>query len=456
MDHSIGYMIDTSHTSPDWPAILKLGFPGLRDRAAQGNTPLHRAAEMVYDGALYTSGITLRDSDSILRGSDFRIDSAYDVEDNKVYEFYYSFENRNDYPVSFDVYQVTGSSQQADDAYEDSQYRIDVDLQPGEAKTYVGQYKLTDNGNVLTLMVADTAMPNGINLGMQMAVKATDLADVEDEYLPTKEEEVTASISLDLPAGITVSEDFVKEYAVGDALVAPTSEQVTNTSGKEILGWYVKGTLGDPIAYVGDSVMEENGVTIAPILDAEEGKQLLLTTIRDQAGTSYHPDWWFNLDEDGNQNDYIADDSDEEIADYFNGHLYIDENNHQALRLQSEEPFHINDFFRLVSKCGASGTDEGITAGHTYKFDFNLHNFGTQEIKLKLGLVQGSNRISEDDGAVYSNELTIKPGETVSTSVTITLESNNANNMVFIQMLNEIDSLDLGITQFKTNVVTGE
>ena len=52
MDHSIGYMIDTSHTSPDWPAILKLGFPGLRNRAAKGSSPLHRAAEMVYDGAV--------------------------------------------------------------------------------------------------------------------------------------------------------------------------------------------------------------------------------------------------------------------------------------------------------------------------------------------------------------------------------------------------------------------
>ena len=424
--------------------------------ASKQSGPILTTNEMVYDGALYTSGITLRDSDSILRGSDFRIDSAYDVEDNKVYEFYYSFENRNDYPVSFDVYQVTGGSQQANDAYEDSQYRIDVDLQPGEAKTYVGQYKLTDNGNVLTLMVADIAMPNGIYLGMQMAVKATDLTDVEEEYLPTKEEEATASISLDLPAGITVSEDFVKEYPVGDALVAPTSEQVTNTSRKEILGWYVKGTLGDPIAYVEDSVMEENGVTIAPILDAEEGKQLLLTSVRDQAGTSYHPDWWFNLDEDGNQNDYVDEDAGEEIADHFNGYLYIDENNYQALRLQSDAPFHANDFFRLVSKCGTSGASDGIIGGHTYKFDFNLHNFGTQEMKLKLGLVQGSNLISTDDGAVYSNELTIKPGETVSTSVTITLENNNANNMVFVQMLNEIDSLDLGITQFKTNVVTGE
>ena len=52
MEHSIGYMIDTSHTSPDWMAILKLGFPGLRDRAAKGSTALHRAAVMVYDGAI--------------------------------------------------------------------------------------------------------------------------------------------------------------------------------------------------------------------------------------------------------------------------------------------------------------------------------------------------------------------------------------------------------------------
>ncbi len=52
MDHSIGYMIDTSHTSPDWVAILRLGFPGLRDRAAKGDSPLHRAAAMVYDGAV--------------------------------------------------------------------------------------------------------------------------------------------------------------------------------------------------------------------------------------------------------------------------------------------------------------------------------------------------------------------------------------------------------------------
>lgn len=52
MDHAISYMIDTSHTCPDWQSILKLGFTGLRARAAKGNSPLHRAAVLVYEGAI--------------------------------------------------------------------------------------------------------------------------------------------------------------------------------------------------------------------------------------------------------------------------------------------------------------------------------------------------------------------------------------------------------------------
>lgn len=52
LDLGIGYMIDYSHISPDWTAILQLGFPGLRDRAAQGDSPLHRAAVTVYEGAM--------------------------------------------------------------------------------------------------------------------------------------------------------------------------------------------------------------------------------------------------------------------------------------------------------------------------------------------------------------------------------------------------------------------
>ena len=52
LELGIGYMIDYSHISPDWPAILRLGLPGLRDRAAKGDTPLHRAVVMVYESAM--------------------------------------------------------------------------------------------------------------------------------------------------------------------------------------------------------------------------------------------------------------------------------------------------------------------------------------------------------------------------------------------------------------------
>ncbi len=48
----IGYMIDTSHIAPDWESVLRLGLPGLQRRAASGHSPLHRAAALLYDGAI--------------------------------------------------------------------------------------------------------------------------------------------------------------------------------------------------------------------------------------------------------------------------------------------------------------------------------------------------------------------------------------------------------------------
>lgn len=50
-DRGFGCMVDMSHVSPDWTAVLELGLPGLRARvAAAGNTPFHRACAMVCDG----------------------------------------------------------------------------------------------------------------------------------------------------------------------------------------------------------------------------------------------------------------------------------------------------------------------------------------------------------------------------------------------------------------------
>lgn len=52
IDHGCIYLVDISHTCPDWESVLTLGFTGLKERAQQGgNTPFHQAAAMVCEGA---------------------------------------------------------------------------------------------------------------------------------------------------------------------------------------------------------------------------------------------------------------------------------------------------------------------------------------------------------------------------------------------------------------------
>lgn len=45
-------ILDTSHTCPDWRAILALGFPGLRHRAAGRTGVFYQAVTRVYEGAI--------------------------------------------------------------------------------------------------------------------------------------------------------------------------------------------------------------------------------------------------------------------------------------------------------------------------------------------------------------------------------------------------------------------
>lgn len=49
---SFDYMVDLSHTCPDWKSILRLGFTGLRNRAARESGVFNKAAVLVYEGAI--------------------------------------------------------------------------------------------------------------------------------------------------------------------------------------------------------------------------------------------------------------------------------------------------------------------------------------------------------------------------------------------------------------------
>ena len=45
----VGWMVDRSHTAPDWKALMRLGLPGLIERAKTGVSPFHRAVVAVYE-----------------------------------------------------------------------------------------------------------------------------------------------------------------------------------------------------------------------------------------------------------------------------------------------------------------------------------------------------------------------------------------------------------------------
>ena len=44
----IGWMVDRSHTAPDWKNLMRLGLPGLIERAEKGDSPFHKAVVTVY------------------------------------------------------------------------------------------------------------------------------------------------------------------------------------------------------------------------------------------------------------------------------------------------------------------------------------------------------------------------------------------------------------------------
>ena len=49
LELGIGWMVDRSHVAPDWFNLMKLGLPGLIERAACGTSPFHKAVVMVYE-----------------------------------------------------------------------------------------------------------------------------------------------------------------------------------------------------------------------------------------------------------------------------------------------------------------------------------------------------------------------------------------------------------------------
>ena len=124
-------------------------------------------------------GVTLSDSLPVKAGSIIRFDSKRTAGAGK-YEFSYAFENRGNSDLKLSVYQINASSEYRGlkFAYENSRYRVEINLKPGESITKLGQYDLSSNGNWLTIIVIEQDVESfefGVAIGYK-SITAIDAA----------------------------------------------------------------------------------------------------------------------------------------------------------------------------------------------------------------------------------------------------------------------------------------
>ena len=179
-------------------------------------------------------------------GSYFRCVTVLEREAGQQYTYYYTVENRGDKAISFTMYQMHGGHNWSDS--ETAVAGDPVTLQPGDkANISFVVDNAKNDGNTLTLIKLDENC-EGFNLAVAMAMDNT------TERLP-------ATITLKLPAGFNVSDDYATSVYTNDKLVLPKASQITNETGHKLLYWeYEDGTR------VTEGVRIKGDLTIRPVL----------------------------------------------------------------------------------------------------------------------------------------------------------------------------------------------
>ena len=264
-----------------------------------------------------------------------------------------------------------------------------------------------------------------------------------------------ATITVKLPAGLTLAGDYVKNAQTGDKLIAPTAEQVTGSiaDGRKIEGWYV---VGDNSVITDKTEIMETSVTIAPYFsrragtatlcnfgDAKDGKPLVFSNVQSsQKPMNVYPAAGSTL----------AMASFNAIANAYSNDTAIGGGNNGYAELGNLLSYNgamINgDAFRCGTKIsdGAAVVKKGLE--HT--FYYNFENLGDEEIHLTI---QGVNNGTEVEGPISNIDLL--PGEStvVTFKVTYTKGNDNKNVMGYFTVTEAMNNMKLGVS---VNVVLGK
>ena len=293
------------------------------------------------------------------------------------------------------------------------------------------QYKLGNNANTLTYIVADESMKN-MELGISIAAKKLDIKEPQTVNPPKPV--VESKITLDLPSGFTVAPTYKLTGEANKPLILPTEKEITNTTNRKLKGWYIHGE--NPIKVDSNTRLSEGGVTISPYFEHEEQNYIEALSGKPTKAPDYY-------DKVSNANNPQSSGLDLKT---FSSHLEFI-NNEESVLLTHQVEFKNDEYIRMLSKANIA-----IRAGQKYSFKFKLTNKGTEDISFKLAMLQGGTKLDVKDGAVYSDALTIKPNETKETNIEITLINKNSNIMTAILPVTNIHNMNLSIQIFEKEI----
>lgn len=366
-------------------------------------------------------------------GSALRFDAPYDIpetENGTVYEYICNFENKGQYDLHLDGYIISMSSEYKNGSFAyESRYRMDIDLAPGESVTFNPQYSLMKNTNMLVYFVADRTMMD-VNFGAAFYVKPR--TDLSEPSVSTEPEEAAKSeITLKLPEGVTVSDSYVTELTAGETFVVPTAEQITNTTGRKIGGWYYENIFG--MTFIGENTVAPDGtLTLSPYFAPESGTALTLGS----GAANNLPDFY------GKLADIIPEDlmNSPEYADadtaFTNDGTVIE--GERGTLLTKTGTLAVDDIFRFK-------TSATIELNHKYRYTFDFENNGNEDVSFELYQLQGQLLYAPEDYAV-SKEVTVKKGESATAIIEITMNGNNTNSLTLFRMIKATTSdLSLGV-----------
>ncbi len=463
-------------------------------------------AAQIIEGDLALLGSTLTDTAAVRAGSAIRFDSKnsagsdFLTADSKV-EIIYTVENKGTTELTLSIYQIAKSDEYKAPTYYkyENNYRVEINLQPGQSVTKVGQYSLTKNGNALTYIVFEKDVES-FSFGLAMSYKK--INEIDDAY--KNQAAFVNNVTLDYNAaengGITVADSYLTQRA-GRFLTAPKAADLTMPDGVAVEKWQLAtggqtydipteitdwtslllpsagGTLKAVLAQNATvSYQTSNGVSAdGAKTEYKTGEKLELPAVTENTTDGKtHVGWYDTATQKPVNADTVVNEN-MTLAPYFatgtqlmplsganndsgagkgNPDNVTDASGAALARdiFSKDENVLIDDEFGIVLRCNTAldkgsafrfKTSFGVQV-KTYKYTIRFKNNGDSELKFTVYQIRGTT----DTAGMPGEEITLAAGASASAELTITYTATNTNALTYFVLGSDVaaNALNLGIT----------